>query len=201
MLPSVNVFEQLLAEHFILYKPRDIVSGDFYWAKEINNFIIVAAADCTGHGVPGAFVSMLGISFLNEIMQDNNIFAQENIAANILNELREKVKIALKQSGKINEAKDGMDIALCVIEKQTNKLQFAGAHNPLFVIRHKDHEKIQVENVKIQKEKDTILYHIKSDAMPIGIFIKEKPFTNQEIQLYPDDIIYIFSDGFVDQIG
>ncbi len=179
MFPAKLLFSKFFSEHFILYKPRDVVSGDFYWAKKIENRFIYTAADCTGHGVPGAFVSMLGMSLLNEITTNNS-----NIEANqILNQLREAIKSSLKQRSGIDGSKDGMDIALCVIDLTTYKLQFAGANNSLYIINNKK------------------LIEIKADRQPIGIYIRERSFTNHEFQLEKDDIIYSFSDGFIDQFG
>jgi serine phosphatase RsbU (regulator of sigma subunit) len=178
LLPSAQELNQQISEHFVLYKPKDIVSGDFYYYKQIGNQIVIAVADCTGHGVPGAFVSMLGIAFLNEIVKIHYIQS----AAQILEDLREKVKTSLKQT-KESETKDGMDIALCLIDTQTLVLQYAGAYNPLYLLRNKE------------------LIEIKATKNPIAVFIKEKPFENNELQLQKEDKIYMFSDGYVDQFG
>ena len=179
VLPSDKFINEILPEHFVLFKPRDIVSGDFYWLHQEDKNIMVAVADCTGHGVPGAFMSMLGISFLNEIVSKLKI-AKANL---VLNELRNLIKTTLSQTGDDNESKDGMDIALCVIDTETNSLQYAGAYNPLYIIRNKE------------------LIEIKASRNPIGIYLKEKPFENNELQLQKKDMLYMFSDGFVDQFG
>ncbi|PKP11655.1 MAG: hypothetical protein CVU09_02145 [Bacteroidetes bacterium HGW-Bacteroidetes-4] len=180
ILPAPEFATEILREHFILFRPRDIVSGDYYWMNKVGNKVIVAAADCTGHGVPGAFMSMLGVSFLNEIVNKNNT-VQPHL---ILNDLRSQVKRTLGQTGKEGEAKDGMDIALCVIDFEANKLQYAGAYNPLLLFRNGE------------------LIEVKADKMPIGIYIREKEsFTNNEIELQPGDTFYIFSDGYADQFG
>jgi len=180
MLPSIEVLEKYLSEYFIYFKPKDIVSGDFYWAAEKNDKLIVTAVDCTGHGVPGAFMSMLGMSFLNEI-----VLKEETLEADkILNQLRFEVIRSLKQSGKDDEAKDGMDMSLCVIDKKTNTLQFAAANNPMYLIRNGELEKV------------------KADRMPIGIhFRSDEGFSRQEIEIKTNDTIYIFSDGYADQFG
>lgn len=184
MFPDDLQISKILPEHFILFKPRDIVSGDFYWIKEIDNNLIIAAADCTGHGVPGAFVSMLGISYLNEIVQRKEI-TQAN---QILNELRSQIKYSLKQHGQKDQSKDGMDLAICIIDTKSNLMQYAGAYNPLYLIR------------KVNGEAE--LKVIKADRMPVGFFHgKDKSFTNHEIQLEKGDTIYLFSDGFIDQFG
>ncbi len=179
VLPSKNLVEKIMPEHFILFKPRDIVSGDFYWIQKVNNYLMLAAADCTGHGVPGAFMSMLGISFLNEIVRK-----QEMTQANhVLDELRNQIKATLDQTGKSDEAKDGMDIAFYVIDTETNMLQYSGANNPLYIFRNNE------------------LIEYKANRQPIGIYAREKPFTNHLIQLEKGDTIYTFSDGYVDQFG
>lgn len=181
VLPPIENFNELLGESFVFFKPRDIVSGDFYYLNAKNNYVIVAAADCTGHGVPGAFMSILGIALLNQIIGNKN---GELSAADILNQLRYEVKKALRQTGKEGEAKDGMDISLCVFKRDTAVLQYAGAFNPLLLVRNKQ----------------LMLY--KADKMPIGVFIKEENlFTNHWVDMLPGDMLYLFSDGFQDQFG
>ncbi len=180
ILPPVDYITSVIPDHFILYKPRDIVSGDFYWITHKEGKIIVAVVDCTGHGVPGAFMSMLGFAFLNEIVNK-----EKEIKANeILNQLRKYVKDSLHQTGKEDEAKDGMDIALCIIDPAKQKLQYSGAYNPMYLIRNDE------------------FISIKADRMPIGIHIIEKEsFTNHEMDIQKGDIIYIFTDGYIDQFG
>lgn len=193
VLPSNEYTEDLLHEHFIMYEPRDIVSGDFYWMKKLNNFITVVAADCTGHGVPGAFMSMLGSSFLNEIVTRRSL----DNAGQILNRLRSKVKKSLHQEGKSGEQKDGMDIALIIIDIETLELQYAGAYNPLYIIRKNKSQ----DNNEDENTPDYELIQLKADRQPIGIHILEKEFTNHSFQLQKDDCLYSFSDGYVDQFG
>lgn len=180
VLPDDEYTEEILPEHFILYRPRDIVSGDFYWINKKDDLLIIIAADCTGHGVPGAFMSMLGVSLLNEIVNKHPVTK----ANDILTELREEVKRTLKQRGAEGETKDGMDIALAMVDLKNMKLQFAGAYNPLYLFR------------------DGELIQYKADRMPIGIYVKEKPeFTNHIIDLKKGDTFYVFSDGYQDQFG
>ena len=180
VLPPDNFLKEIFNEYFVLFRPRDIVSGDFYWATKLGNKTIIVAADSTGHGVPGAFMSMLGMSFLNEIINKDNVL-QANI---ILNRLRENVKRSLRQTGKDNEAKDGMDLALCVIDTDEMKLEFAGAYNPLYLLRGDE------------------IIRVKADRMPIGIYLREKEsFTNNIVDIKKGDLLYIFSDGYVDQFG
>jgi ligand-binding sensor domain-containing protein/serine phosphatase RsbU (regulator of sigma subunit) len=181
VLPPMQNFKNLLGESFVFFKPRDIVSGDFYYLNAKNNQVIVAAADCTGHGVPGAFMSILGISLLNQIIgQAPNDFT----AGYLLTELRSEVKKALRQTGKDGEAKDGMDISLCVYNRTENYLQYSGAFNPLVLVRNKE------------------LLVYKADKMPIGVFIKEADeFTSHTVDIQKGDMLYLYSDGFQDQFG
>jgi len=180
ILPPDEYIDQLIPEYFIFYQPRDIVSGDFYWVTEKNEKIVIAVVDCTGHGVPGAFMSMLGTAILNEIVNTD----EEQKANTILNHLRERIKKSLHQTGKEDETKDGMDISLCIIDKNNGTLQFAGAYNSLFLINN---------NKPLM---------IKGDRMPIGIYMKEKEtFTNHEINIHPGDMFYMFTDGYIDQFG
>jgi PAS domain S-box-containing protein len=179
VLPPQEIITEYLPENFILFKPRDIVSGDFYWAARKGEKLVVTAADCTGHGVPGAFMSLLGISFLNEIMA---LFDENEISSDlILNELRKKVKTSLRQMGKDGEAKDGMDMALCVIDKGKGIVEFSGAENPLVIIRNNE------------------IIDIKADLMPIGISYEEKPFRKEVVPIFKNDWLYMFSDGYADQ--
>jgi serine phosphatase RsbU (regulator of sigma subunit) len=180
ILPDLKEVRGIRNKCFVLYKPKDIVSGDFYWFSRKDSKLIITAGDCTGHGVPGALMSMLGISFLEEIVNRRGITDSDAI----LNELRKEIKHALHQKGISNEAKDGMDISLCVIDKTVNLIQYSGAFNNLYLIR----------NGKL------IEYH--ADRMPIGIFdLPDMSYTVHNIKSEQGDMIYLFSDGFADQFG
>ncbi len=180
VLPDLSAVSGMLKDYFILFRPRDIVSGDFYWLYREGQKVIVVAADCTGHGVPGAFMSMLGVSLLSEIVNKDKIF-QANL---ILNSLRDYIKGMLGQTGKMDEAKDGMDMALVILDYGKKEIQYAGAYNPLILIRNGG------------------MLEYKGDKMPIGIQINEKEsFTNHIIPMQPGDTLYIFSDGYADQFG
>lgn len=179
ILPKLNIESHLFLRNFVFYRPRDLVSGDFYWYKNFGRFSVIAAADCTGHGVPGAIMSMLGISFLNEIVNRRNL----TMPGQILNELRASIKSSLKQTGEIGHSQDGMDIAFCSINIESKTLYFAGANNPLWLFREDE------------------FIEIKADRQPVGIYFKENPFTEHSIQLNEDDVFYIFSDGFHSQFG
>ncbi|MFC2138657.1 response regulator, partial [Bacteroidota bacterium] len=186
ILPPDNFIKKILPENFILYKPKDIVSGDFYWITEKEGVIIIAAADCTGHGVPGAFMSMLGIAFLNEIV--NKIGINKHIrafkASEVLNQLRDQVIQSLHQDYDMDHLKDGMDISLCILDIEHRHLQYAGAHNPVYIIRNSE------------------LIQLTADKMPIGIYKSlNESFKNHEIDIEIGDYLYLFSDGYYDQFG
>ncbi len=180
MLPLEETISQYLPEHFIFFKPRDIVSGDFYWFAYKNGKIIIAAVDCTGHGVPGAFMSMIGAEILNTIVLTNGI----TDPAKILNLLNVYIRTALKQDTTDNQ--DGMDVALCVIDRQAEVVEFAGAKNPLIYI-DKNHQ----------------LHKIRGDRQSIGgyQYTKIVSFTKHIIPIDPPMWFYIFSDGYQDQFG
>ena len=179
ILPEKKYFMKIIPESFILYLPKDIVSGDFYWINIKKNRIAVVAADCTGHGVPGAFMSIMGINFLNQI-SSNSIQSSNKI----LNQLREYVMKALHQRGNSEDQKDGMDIACCIFDKERKIVEFSGANNPMIYF------------------KDGIMFQIKGDRMPIGISaVEEESFNKTSLSFDDIDILYIFSDGYADQFG
>jgi serine phosphatase RsbU (regulator of sigma subunit) len=202
VLPPDSLFEQYFKEYFILFKPKQIVSGDFYWLVEKHNHIYISVADSTGHGVPGAFMSLLGISFLNEIINK-----QELLRANqILDRLRLHIIDSLRQTGKAGGSKDGMDMSLCVINKETKQLEYAGAYNPIFIIRkNSEEEKVCFDNNSIKVEQTDLhtFIHVKPDRMPVGFDYRSEghSFSNQLLKLNEGDTIYMFSDGYADQFG
>ncbi|WP_430809308.1 MULTISPECIES: PP2C family protein-serine/threonine phosphatase [unclassified Carboxylicivirga] len=177
-LPPKEHLDEMLDEYFTFLKPRDIVSGDFYWAEEVDNKLIFVAADCTGHGVPGAFMSMFGVAYLNEIIGKNKVTQP----AEIINELRRIVIESLKQE-KDSEVKDGMDISIVSIDKEKMELEFAGAFNDLLLIRNGEMQILQ------------------ADHMPVSIGEYNTPYTNHHIQYQKGDSIYLYSDGFPSQFG
>jgi serine phosphatase RsbU (regulator of sigma subunit) len=180
LLPDESDFKNIFPDSFILFHPKDIVSGDFYWMAKTDKYFFYATADCTGHGVPGGFMSMLGSSFLNEIIVENHNYEP----AEILNRLREKVISALKQTGEAGENKDGMDIVLIRISNDFTKLCYAAANNEFYIIRNNE-----------------MLFY-SPDKQPIGYIGEyQKPFSQHEISLEKGDIIYSFTDGFADQFG
>jgi len=178
LIPSLELFSDKL-EHFVLYKPLAIVSGDFYWVSSQGNLQVIITADCTGHGVPGAFMSMLGVTLLNEIVIGKHILMPDQIIEN----LRQGVIKSLKQVAEEDSIKDGMDIAVCLVDFDKNKLWFSGANNPLYLVRGGE------------------LIHYRADKMPVAIHYRMGPFTLYEIDLKKGDAFYTFSDGFADQFG
>jgi phosphoserine phosphatase RsbU/P len=181
IFPDNVLFEELCSSYFIYNKPKNIVSGDFYWVSRKNDLFVFAVGDCTGHGISGALMTIAGNAFLNDIVNNYN----QDEADKILNDLRIRVIKLLHQKGNIGEASNGMDIALCVYDKNTGTLKFSGANNPLYIIRSNNTFDI-----------------IKADKMPIGIHINyEKPFAVNELTIAKGDTIYMFSDGFADQFG
>jgi serine phosphatase RsbU (regulator of sigma subunit) len=180
ILPHKSYLDEHIPEYFVLYKPRDIVSGDFYWIKEVDSTFVIVVADCTGHGVPGAFMSMLGITLLNELFVEG----RTNNPGEILGELRTKVKAMLVQEGNIRDQKDGMDMAIALVNRNKKELQFAGAYNPLYLIRQGNQ-----------------LIELKGDKQPIGIHWEETEFKTHMVKLRKNDSLYVFTDGYVDQYG
>jgi len=181
VLPSIEFTNSIMGENLILFKPKDIVSGDFYFFDKRRNNLLIAVADCTGHGVPGGFMSMLGISYLQEVITKEDILT----AGNVLNLLRDYIIHSLQQRGVSGEQKDGMDLVFCALNLDTLELQYAGANNPLYIFHNQTKE----------------LSEIAPDKMPVAIHENMKPYTNHKIQLQKGDTIYLMSDGYEDQFG
>jgi len=180
MLTPGDYIDGLFPERFILYLPRDIVSGDYYWMIDKGGRIICVTADCTGHGVPGAMMSMMGMSYLNEITSKEELLHSDEI----LNQLRSKIVDSLRQKGVQGESQDGMDLALYIVDMDHKMLEYSGAQIPLYLFR------------------DQELMVTKADKMPIGISSKlSSPFTRHVIKLQEGDVLYTFSDGYQDQFG
>lgn len=186
-----------LPEHFIFYRPKDIVSGDFYWAQEKEGVLYVAAADCTGHGVPGGFLTMLGIAFLNEIISKNEI----QTPAQILNELREKF---IHELGLQDSTNDGMDITLVSLRydepTDSKELMWAGAYNPLWIVKNKG-KVLNADFTPTLTIDQLSFYEVKPDKQPIGKSDYQADFTNHTLNLEKGDMLYLFSDGYQDQFG
>lgn len=177
ILPPLRLFQECLPLSFILYKPKDIVAGDFYWLEQRQGKILFAAADCTGHGVPGAMVSVICNNGLNRSVREHGLTEP----GKILDKTRE---IVIQEFEKSDEkVKDGMDISFCTFDAATTRLQYAGANNPLWLIRNKE------------------LTELKADKQPIGVYAENKAFTTHNMVLHKGDTIYLFTDGYADQFG
>lgn len=179
ILPTCGILENNFADFFIFNKAVDVVSGDFYYFHETETEIIIAVADCTGHGIPGGFMTMLGHAFLDNIINTATV----DTTGEILDRLRSVIIKSLNQTNSFDSSKDGMDISICKIDKNTLQMQYSGAYNPILLIKGDESELI------------------KADRMPIGIYPKMKDFQTHEIEIEEGDLIYLFSDGFQDQFG
>jgi len=178
-LPSIGKVRSYLDDSFVFFKPKDIVSGDFYWVEEVGDTILFAVVDCTGHGVPGAFLSLIGHNSLNQIVNELGITKPSKI----LYELDKIVYKTLQNNLEHTNIKDGMDMAICALNKKTKVLEFSGAYNPLYMIRN------------------NVMMEIKGDKIAIGSGQTERQYKNEEIQMQSEDRIYLFSDGYADQFG
>jgi DNA-binding response OmpR family regulator len=176
LLPDKETTDRIFSEYFVYYNPKEAVGGDFYYLKKNENQILFCVADCTGHGVPGALLTMLGISYLDQITANS----ENSEPATILEELREYIKNIFINS---ETKSSGMDAVFCKIDTKTARMEFASAFMPFFVVRNSE------------------AIEMKTDKNPVGYFPVEKPFQNQEFQLEENDIIYLFSDGYIDQFG
>ncbi|MBY0427128.1 MAG: SpoIIE family protein phosphatase, partial [Cytophagales bacterium] len=181
ILPPDHLVKKHLPESFILYKPKDIVSGDFYWMEHHKGKTFIAAVDCTGHGVPGALMSIVGFNIIAQSVNEHSV----GNASEIIDELNMNVSKMLRQGDEGKNSKDGMDVALCIIDHNAKKLQYAGAYNPLYILRGEE------------------IIEIKADKFPIGYYIEDptRKYTNHVIDIESGDIFYIFSDGYCDQFG
>jgi len=177
LLTSNELINSYIDEYFLVFKPKQVVSGDFYYVNKIDDNLIFGVSDCTGHGVPGGFITILGITYLHETIRQADI----TTPGAALNMLRQRIKTTFKSFGTINT--NGMDISLCSVNSKTNILQYSGANNPIFIIRNGE------------------LIEFKATKNPIGFYLVEVDFENVEFQLCDNDLIYLFSDGFQDQFG
>jgi serine phosphatase RsbU (regulator of sigma subunit) len=178
ILPDIFQLKKQFPKHLVFYRPKDIVSGDFYWSEQVGDYQLLAAVDCTGHGVPGAFVSLVGYNGLMRSVNEVGLYKPNEI----LNKLRNIVTESFKAQNQ-QEVKDGMDMALIALNYSTNELLFAGANNPCIIVRNGD------------------LIELKGDKQPIGQFENPVPFTLHTFQLQENDCIYLYTDGYIDQFG
>lgn len=196
ILPKNEIKEEIPG-CFVFYQPKDIVSGDFYWCKQVEDNYLLAAVDCTGHGVPGGFVSMVGYSGLNRAVNEYRL----RKPADILEKLAEFVVESFDKDGDEDGVKDGMDAALCSIDMKTKVVEFSGANNPLYIVRENGTDVVDPENQALKVNQFQNLYEIKGDRRPVGSSENKTHFTNHRIQLEKGDCIYFFTDGFPDQFG
>jgi serine phosphatase RsbU (regulator of sigma subunit) len=181
IFPPEELVKELIPQSFVLFKPKDVISGDFYWVEKFDNKTFIAAVDCTGHGVPGALLSIVGYNLLSKSINEHGHTKPNEI----LNELSSGINKTLRKTIENSSIQDTMDIGLCSIDRETNMLEFAGAFNSLYLIRKNE------------------LIEIPADRFPIGVFLdgKLQEFTNHQMQLEKGDTIYLFSDGYPDQFG
>ncbi|HTA82093.1 MAG TPA: tetratricopeptide repeat protein [Bacteroidia bacterium] len=198
IIPSEEYLKDSLGDYFVLYKPRDVVSGDFYWCHKEGSKVIFAVVDCTGHGVPGAFMSMIGNSMLNQVIIENKVLSN---SGEILNQVRYNLLRQLKQRGQESVSRDGMDMAICIWDRDKNILQYSGANNSLYLVR-KGINGTPVQNPKFRPHGSDMV-EVLADKQPIGYQEgkMETVFTTQTIELKKGDTIYISSDGYQDQFG
>ena len=207
ILPSNEVMQKHLPRSFVYYKPKDIIAGDFYWIEENENTLFFAVADCTGHGVPGALVSVVCHNAMNRSVREYKLSGPNEI----LNKTRELVIEQFRKSE--NDVKDGMDISLCAMQKSIDQteilLEWSGANNPLWIVRNKDTDKLRAASGEnylsfhepVLENEAFSLFEIKADKQPVGLHIAESSFTNWKIQILPGDSLYMFTDGYADQFG
>ncbi len=210
ILPPVDILSRRLSDHFILFRPRDIVSGDYYWTTEVQGKLLIGAADCTGHGVPGGFLSMLGVTSLNEIVTRTGTLNPNEI----LDRLRDQVIETLHQKGDSREANDGIEIAVCMLDLEKQLLHYSGANRPLCLVREKKGKGTEnwekevtssrkgEELIRLEESPTHWLIQLRPDRSPIGLYEQEpRPFTCLTTTLKKNDAIYMFSDGYTDQLG
>ncbi|OFX41184.1 MAG: hypothetical protein A2W95_06030 [Bacteroidetes bacterium GWA2_40_14] len=199
ILPSDHIIKNHVPDSFVLFKPKDIVSGDFYWFGVFGEYIMFSVIDCTGHGVPGAFMSIMGHQNLQRTVSEFKLCHPDEI----LNKLNELVLESL-QSVENPDVKDGMDISFCAFNPKTRILEYAAANNPIYIIRSVKKPRLIRNNEPMEPTNTGFgfhLYETKANKQPIGAYVNRVPFTNQQFELIEGDAVYIFSDGYADQFG
>lgn len=199
-LPVLVQLDEKVADQFVFFRPRDVVSGDFFWFAEVEDKLVISVADCTGHGVPGAFMSMMGMSLLKELVQKEYI----THPGVILRRLRKEIINTMGQKGISGEQRDGMDMSLIAFDPSDRSLNFAGAYNSLYIVRHKDQPAPNLENGLLEPDQmngQHYLYEVPADKMPIAHFERMDKFKNHELEVRDGDTLYMFTDGFPDQFG
>ncbi len=199
-LPALALLNEKMSDHFVFFRPRDVVSGDFYWFADVEGKLVATVADCTGHGVPGAFMSMMGMSLLKELVQKEYI----THPGVILRRMRKEIINTMGQKGITGEQRDGMDMSLIAFDPEKSSIDYAGAYNSLYLVREKSRPAPVLENVQLQPDQENgslYLYEVPADKMPIAHFDRMDKFRNHEIEVYKGDIIFMFTDGYADQFG
>lgn len=198
VMPRTDTLATYFTDYFVYFQPKNIVSGDFFWVTRLNDGrIAIAVADCTGHGVPGAFMSILGITLLKEIIA----YRQVTSAGDLLDKLRQMVIAALNQSGQVQDSHDGMDMGLLVVDAKGMKAEYAGAYMPLLVSRNSNLPEVS-DSIQPETANGYSIYEIKGDKMPVGYhLVGERPFTTLRFNILPNDTFYLMSDGYTDQFG
>lgn len=199
-LPDLMLLREIVSDYFLLFKPRDIVSGDFYWTAKVEGTTVLAVVDCTGHGVPGAFMSMMGMSLLKEIVQKEYL----THPGVILRRMRKEIIKSLGQKGISGEQRDGMDISIIEINPGENRVQYAGAYNSLYLIRKSHVKAPDIPDMKVMEGEpgnDYTLYDIPADRMPVAFYDRMDKFTTNEFTIEEGDQLYLYTDGYADQFG
>ncbi len=210
ILPPLDLLSEEFPDHFVLFKPRDIVSGDYYWTSRVNGNLLIAVADCTGHGVPGGFLSMLGVTSLNEIVTRTGLVNPHLI----LDRFRDQLIDTLHQKSDRRGANDGIEIALCTIDREEQLLDYSGANRPIYLVREKNGKEAaslleemnltrgSEDDVRLGESDTHWLLQLRPDRSPIGLYEQDPvPFSSLQTPLRKNDTLYMFSDGYVDQLG
>jgi serine phosphatase RsbU (regulator of sigma subunit) len=197
-LPDLGLLREVVSDYFLVFRPRDIVSGDFYWMARMEDSTVVAVADCTGHGVPGAFMSVLGMSLLKEIVQKEYL----THPGVILRRMRKEIIRSLGQKGISGEQRDGMDISLIEISNGEKQVRYAGAFNSLYLVRKRGMKTPEIKEMKVMDgENNFILYELPADRMPVAFFDRMDKYTTHGFSIEEGDRIYMYTDGYADQFG
>ena len=199
-LPDLMLLRETVSDYFLLFRPRDIVSGDFYWTAQVEGTTVLAVVDCTGHGVPGAFMSMMGMSLLKEIVQKEYL----THPGVILRKMRKEIIKTLGQKGISGEQRDGMDISIIEINPDENRVQYAGAYNSLYLIRKSHVKAPDIPDMKVMEGEPGngyTLYDLPADRMPVAFYDRMDRFTTSEFNIEEGDQLYMYTDGYADQFG
>ena len=196
-LPDLELLREFASDYFLLFRPRDIVSGDYYWLASVEGSTVLAVADCTGHGVPGAFMSVMGMSLLKEIVQ-KEYFTHPGV---ILRRMRKEIIKSLGQTGTSGEQRDGMDMSLIEFNHEENRIQYAGAYNSIYLVRSSKLKAPDIPGLKVMEGNGYTLYDIPADRMPIAYYERMEKFATHRFKIEKGDQLYMYTDGYADQFG